>query len=125
MAALSANEDGSLPEPAAEPALGSALGGGHQLEDPADESTGDGGPDTYRAASSQLQQLVELGFPEEVAAQYCDGVTPVEELIDQIMLASDGNQDEAPGRPSASDSSGARRKSKAPFHWAAKRFMGK
>ena len=31
--------------------------------------------DEFRAAESQLQQLVELGFPKELAARHCDGVT--------------------------------------------------
>ena len=31
---------------------------------------------------------VELGFHAEVADPYCDGVTPIEELVEQVALAA-------------------------------------
>jgi len=135
VAALSADADGAVPEaerPAA-PAAHDAPTEERQSE-PAGGERGESGPEAqpaeteaYRAAAVQLRQLVELGFPEPIAATYCDGVTPLEEIVEQIVHAS-GTAD-APGAAPVGASDGSStprwRVPKAPFHWAAKRLSGK
>ena len=80
-----------------------------------------------RAAELQLKQLEELGFSPDIAERYCDGVTPVEELVERMVQNLQVNGHETAGSSSELDdaSTPRARKPKAPFHWAAKRMMGK
>ena len=55
----------------------------------------------------QLAMLMELGFHAQLAVAYCDGRTPVEQLVDRI-LADEARADEAPVTPQR----GARRRTR-------------
>ena len=46
----------------------------------------------------QLAMLMELGFHAQLAVAYCDGRTPVEQLVDRI-LADEAREDAAPVTP--------------------------
>ena len=46
----------------------------------------------------QLAMLMELGFHAQLAVAYCDGQTPVEQLVDRI-LADEAREDAAPVTP--------------------------
>ena len=120
VAKLSSNLEGAQlePSPPPPPACGSTA-----LSSERRPPSGGSAKDEFEAAESQLQQLVELGFPKEVAARHCDGVTPVEELVERMVQESDPD---ARGRgPEEGSTTPRSRKPKAPFHWAAKRMMGK
>ena len=47
----------------------------------------------------QLAALMELGFHAEVAAPYCDGVSAIEDIVEQLSLLSPVDfPDDASGR---------------------------
>jgi len=56
------------------------------------------------AAEQQLAALMELGFHAELCTPLCDGVTPLEELVERLMSASNATGD---GPTSSSDVGGA------------------
>jgi hypothetical protein len=54
-----------------------------------------GGPraDTSTVGDAQLAALIELGFALEGLARFCDGVSPVEVVVERVMAAQAGAPD--------------------------------
>ena len=60
----------------------------------------------------QLAMLMELGFHAQLAVAYCDGRTPVEQLVDRI-LADEAREDAAPVTPQRGWRGGGRETARA------------
>lgn len=92
--------------------------------------------DEFQTATQQLRTLVELGFPKEVASRHCDGVTPIEELVEKIVQTSDQANRDSGERWSFSSSgygdssnpsvtTSPRTTPKKAYKWATRRFSSK
>ena len=62
----------------------------------------------------QLATLVELGFRAPLAAPYCDGVTPVDRLVDLIMSDIAVLEEKERAAGGDDDASGGAKQSAAP-----------